>query len=74
MTRVYITRDANDTVNGVRRAGRVYVTGPHFGGNSVYSSTEDKSKATKFTLDDAERLLCVERKWMGAYPQTEEAE
>jgi len=52
---VFITRDANDSINGVRRTGRVFVTGPHFG--DAYSSTEAKSKASTFSEAEAARLI-----------------
>lgn len=70
-TQVIITRQANDTVNGVRRIGRVFITGPHFG-RDIYSSTEDPSKASCFERGEAERLLAL-GKWRGSAPRIEDA-
>lgn len=65
--RVLISRLANDTVNGVRRTGRVYVTGPHFG--QVFSSTEKRAEASRFGATEAARL--VASKWRHCDPRVE---
>jgi hypothetical protein len=67
---VVITRDSNETVNGVRREGRVFITGPHFGGD-IYSSTTDRTQASRFERREAERLLAL-GKWRGNDPRIEE--
>jgi hypothetical protein len=54
---VFITRLASgEVVDGVPRPFRVYITGPHFG-TDVYSSTDDRDRATVFSRRDAERLI-----------------
>lgn len=66
---VVITRDvSNETVNGVRREGRAYITGPHFGG--VYSSTTDPAQASRFEQAEAERLIALGR-WRSNGPRIE---
>lgn len=65
-----ITRECADLDDsGVRRPGRVYVTGPHFG-DDIYSSTTDQDGASRFPLVVAQRL--VDTKWRGLRPKVEE--
>jgi hypothetical protein len=54
---VLIERDSSD----VGKPGRVYVTGPHFG-RGVYSSTRDRSEASRFTRAEVDRLFAL-GKW-----------
>jgi hypothetical protein len=68
MSKYVITRDANDEIGGRVRAGRVYVTGPHFDG-TVFSSTEDLSKASRFSLVETYLLLQQQGKWRGCNPR-----
>jgi hypothetical protein len=69
---VVITRDvSNETVGGVRREGRAFITGPHFGGD-IYSSTTDRAQASRFERHEAERLLAL-GKWRGNDPRIEPA-
>lgn len=57
--RYVITRQqGGGTTNGVPHdtSKRVYVTGPHFG-SDVFSSTADPAKASRYTQEEAERIL-----------------
>jgi hypothetical protein len=67
--RVIISRDTRgETVNGKPRAPRVYITGPHFGSQDIFSSTEDPSEATEYERHEAEALLAL-GKWRMHHPQ-----
>lgn len=69
---VVITRDTRgETVNGKPRPSRVFITGPHFG-MDVFSSTEDPAEASRYSREEAERLL-AEGKWHWHTPQIEPA-
>lgn len=63
MSLVVITRERNGTVNGVKLTGRCYVTGPHFN-VGVFSSTDDRAQASRYTPDEAERLIRTHRTWV----------
>lgn len=65
MSPFLIERDSSDPDS----PGRVYVTGPHFGDtdDSVFSSTQERAKATRYERAHAERLL-RKRKWRGLDP------
>jgi hypothetical protein len=72
MERVLITRGTQgETVGGRSRPARVFITGPHFG-RDVFSSTEDREKASRFTRTEAERLL-RSGKWARHSPEIEPA-
>lgn len=60
-----IERDASGTVNSVEQTGRVYVTGPHFS-RDIFSSTRDRAKATRYSEDEAKRLVTT--KWRHLNP------
>jgi hypothetical protein len=64
---VVITRKGFDA--GVNTDKRVYVTGPYFG---VYSSTPHLEEASRFSREEAERLL-AERTWRHLDWRIEEA-
>lgn len=63
--KVVITRDANDTINGIVRGGRVYVAGPHFRQSDIFSSTTDPAEATRYDRDEAEIQVRL-RSWRNA--------
>ena len=50
---------------------RVYVTGPHFGGD-IFSSTLFRAEASRFTREQAEEYI-REGKWRSLRPELEEA-
>jgi hypothetical protein len=67
--RVIISRDTRgETVNGKPRPPRVYITGPHFGSDYIFSSTEDPSEATEYERHEAEALLAF-GKWQHHHPE-----
>lgn len=68
---VVISRDTRgETVNGKPRPKRVYITGPHFN-TDIYSSTEDKAQASRYTRAEANELLVAQGKWQNHMPAVE---
>lgn len=61
---VIISREQHGTTNGKPLPPRCYVTGPHFG-TSIFSGTQDESKASRFSRSEAE-MLVAKRSWQGA--------
>ena len=66
---VLIERDSADAS---ARGTRVFVTGPHFGGD-IYSSTTNRDAASRFDRRTAERMLAV-GKWRELRPVIVEVE
>ena len=69
-TMVVITREQRGSTNGVPLTGRVYVTGPHFGGD-VFSSTTGPAEASRFSRVDAESMI-RRGKWKGMAARIED--
>jgi hypothetical protein len=69
--RVLITRASAEAST---RGQRVYITGPHFSKSpdGVYSSTQDRAKASTYTRVMAENLL-AKGKWRSNLPEIEDA-
>ena len=68
MSRFVITREQSGSVNGAPRTGRTFVTGPYFG-QSIYSSTGDIAEASRYSREEAERLVAVH--WRHLRPEIE---